>query len=149
MNKAEYHNPTPVVVALIPVLIERGSHRITKLLAVRRNIAPKIGELALPGGYQEIEPVLSALFREVKEETDLAISFQSEEALVLSTHDNSRILMFFIANPKLESEINFSFENDETQELCLIADSSALAFPLHEKAVKWFYKKMEKSREKN
>jgi len=92
MNKAEYHNPTPVVVALIPVLIERGSHRITKLLAVRRNIAPKIGELALPGGYQEIEPVLSALFREVKEETDLAISFQSEEASYLNNFMQPRII---------------------------------------------------------
>lgn len=143
MNQSAYKNPTPVVVALIPVLVERGSRRITKLLAVKRNIEPKVGELALPGGYQEIEPVLTALFREVKEETDLTISVQSEEALVLSTPDNSRILMFFIANPKLESEINFDFENDETQELCLIDADSLLAFPLHEKAVKWFYKKMD------
>jgi ADP-ribose pyrophosphatase YjhB (NUDIX family) len=143
-DPVKYENPFPVAIALIPVICSKPNSSNVKLLAVRRNIEPKIGAIALPGGYQEIESVSDATIREVKEETNIDITLKSEEALVLSTPDNKRILMFFVANNLNEKDVNLEFTNQETQELVLIDSSTKLAFPLHKKAVQWFYAKLNK-----
>lgn len=45
-----YKNPIPVVASLIPVVLNAVSE-VTGILIQRRNIEPKKGEWALPGGY--------------------------------------------------------------------------------------------------
>src|SRR5205814_8192464 len=55
-------NPIPVAVCLLPV--DGG------LLVIRRAIPPKVGELALPGGYVDLsETWQQAAARELEEET--------------------------------------------------------------------------------
>src|SRR4051812_47493065 len=65
----DFQNPTPVVVGLIPV----WSGDLIGLLLVRRAVEPRVGLLALPGGFLEIEPWRVGLAREVFEETGLVI----------------------------------------------------------------------------
>lgn len=147
----KFYNPTPVAVCLIPVKTQSG----IKILGVKRGIEPKKGELALPGGFQEIEDVIDCALRELKEETNtdmLAISglpkeqIFEEDCLVYTTPnpapDRTRNLMFFISKVVLnESDIDFNFKTPETEEVLLLDQNSAIAFPLHKKAIDWFYKK--------
>ena len=142
----KFYNPIPVSICLIPVL-DNGK---VFLLGIKRSIEPALGKIALPGGFQEIEPVLSAALREVKEEAgvDLEAMYPnhpellSSEALVLSVPANNRNLMFFKANVMLNKEdINFDFKSNESLGVFLIDENSELAFPLHKKAVDWFYGK--------
>lgn len=142
----KFHNPIPVSVCLIPVFDEEQGR--VQLLGVIRGVQPKKGEIALPGGFQEIEPVLSAGLREVKEETgiDLESLFPNHPellhpiALVVSTPDNRRNLMFFRANVMIKkSDIDFNFVGNEGERPVLIDLDTPLAFPLHKKAVDWYY----------
>ncbi|MBU1138714.1 MAG: NUDIX domain-containing protein, partial [Proteobacteria bacterium] len=62
-----YLNPLPVVVVLLP--LGRG------LVAVRRNIEPQKGTLALPGGYLDFgETWHQGASRELEEETGIHVS---------------------------------------------------------------------------
>lgn len=140
----KWDNPIPVAVALIPILT---NDQIVQLLAVKRNIDPKKGELALPGGFQEIEPISNALKREVFEECGLSIALDpSFDQLVLSTEPvPNRLLVFIVCKTLNEQDINFNFKDDknEIDGLFLVDKFSKLAFPLHEKAVKWYFSKLE------
>lgn len=137
-----------MVVALIPVVDEENGE--TFLLGLRRGINPKKGEVAFPGGFQEIEDVKEALIREVKQETgiDLNALAQREQerfpnltpvvaqALVYSIPNHTQNLMFFKTMETKKSDVNFSFKDSdgETEEIVLITRETRLAFPLHEKA---------------
>lgn len=137
----KFYNPIPVAVALIPV----NDNKIFKgFLGVKRGIEPKKGEIALPGGFQEIETIESALIREVQEECGLTVSINSSiQPLVSSSAPNpNRLLVFLVTDPVESSEINWEFSNAETEALVLIKEPDSLAFPLHTKAKNYFFEKL-------
>lgn len=139
----KYYNSIPVAVALIPVI----DNQIVKILAIKRNIEPKKGYFALPGGFQEVEDIHSSLEREVLEEAGLSVKIDPNfDQLVLSSNPiPNRTLIFFVCKEVNKEEINFDFKdsNNEVSEIALIDQFSSLAFPLHEQAVKWYYSKLE------
>lgn len=138
-----FDNALSVAIVLIPVYNDQYQ---LKLVGVRRGELPKIGELALPGGFQEIEQASEAGAREVEEETGMNVIIDdNHEVLILTTPDGRRNLIFFVAKAEAITAVDFNFKTKETLEVVLIDENTPLAFPLHEKAVKWFYNKHSKT----
>src|SRR5512134_771964 len=83
-----YLNPAPVAVMLVPV--DGG------LLTVRRAIPPRIGELALPGGFINLgETWQQAAARELLEETGVVVDPGAIGLhTVLSPPDGAFVLVF-------------------------------------------------------
>lgn len=121
-----YSNPIPVAVVVIPV-ISGG------IIVARRNINPKKGELALPGGFMETgETIEEAGCREVFEELEIKVKIKK----VLGVESNSvktNVLIFLEAEPVDESIIKDFTPNQESQEVKIIKESTPLAFPAHQK----------------
>src|SRR5512142_1460613 len=71
-GSTSFRNPLPVAVVLLPVIL---SPTQTGILAIRRGIPPRQGELALPGGFINYgETWQEAGAREVFEESGVQIS---------------------------------------------------------------------------
>lgn len=119
-----WRNPLPVVVVLAYVQ-GRG------LVLVRRDIEPKKGELALPGGYVDYgETWQEAASRELREETGLLAS--PEEMLlrdVLSSA-NRNLLIFCRVRTPFNTLPDFK-PNEEVSELVFIQAPTELAFSTH------------------
>jgi ADP-ribose pyrophosphatase YjhB (NUDIX family) len=133
-----YNSPTPVAVALIQV--EDGDE--IKILAVRRGIMPKIGELALPGGFvDQMEESNLAAVRETLEETGLVT--HAEDYSVVGTpritHNNNMLIFFKNKNVYPKSIMETLKLNSEVTEFALIDSNTPLAFPLHEEAVRDYF----------
>jgi len=134
-QRSTYLNPTPVAVVLLPV--DNG------LLLVRRNIEPRKGKLALPGGFIGLgESWQEAGAREVWEETGLKVEAgEIEDFRVLSAPD-STILIFGLATAKkTAADLQEFVSNAETSELAVIDMPQELAFPLHTQVVQEFFEK--------
>ena len=129
-----YSNPIPVSVILVPC--DNG------LLVIRRNIEPKKGKLALPGGFVEAgESWQEAGAREVKEECDISIDPSTIQGFMIkSTPDNRSILLFGLAEPIPPDAISRFQQNLEVTELKIIYQTEELAFPLHTLAVQKFFR---------
>jgi ADP-ribose pyrophosphatase YjhB (NUDIX family) len=100
------------------------------VLAVRRAIEPGYGQLALPGGYLNIDETWQAAgAREVFEETGVSIDPAGiREFAVRSTRDGS-LLVFGLAGPLADLP---PFQYDAETAECLVLNAPAdLAFPLH------------------
>jgi ADP-ribose pyrophosphatase YjhB (NUDIX family)/uncharacterized protein YndB with AHSA1/START domain len=125
-------NPVPVAVALIPYK--------NKLVGIRRGIEPFKGQIALPGGYIGTgETFIQALSRESQEETGILISDDSWSVFeVGDSLQSNRILIFGLTGEV--NEIDLNFKSDETEEIVLIDENTSLAFPLHQKTVKKYFK---------
>jgi ADP-ribose pyrophosphatase YjhB (NUDIX family) len=127
-------NPTPVAVILLPV--DGG------LYTIRRNIEPKKGMLALPGGYINLgESWQAAAARELYEESGVKIE-ASEVTLfnVLSAPDGT-VLIFGLANQRSAKELSSFVANEESTESAIITEPQELAFPLHSQVVREFFSK--------
>ncbi len=134
-------NPIPVGVTIVPV-VDGGR---TGVLVVRRNLPPKIGKLALPGGFlEEHEAWNIGAAREVREETGVEIDTDLEQLIWRSSSPRpNRLLLFCVAKPVDASEFP-SFEADaETQERGLIYGPDGLddefAFDLHVEATRKYF----------
>lgn len=130
-----YNSPTLVAVALVQVETERG----VELLGIKRNIMPKIGELALPGGFVDhMEEPKSAAAREVLEETGLVTT--AEDYTVFSdmkvTGSNNILVFMLNKNVYPESVMSSLTINSEVSEFALINCETPLAFPLHEESAR-------------
>jgi ADP-ribose pyrophosphatase YjhB (NUDIX family) len=125
-----YRNPTPVAVVLLPV----GDG----LLTIRRDIEPKRGELALPGGYIDYgEEWRHAAARELREETGIEIDpARVREYRVLSAPDGT-VLIFGLA-PGIAELPDFA-ANPECSEQVVIRESLPMAFPLHNQVVREYF----------
>ena len=136
-----YRNPTPVAVAVVPVL-ERPSSSKVGLLVVRRNLPP-IGQLALPGGFMECgESWQQAVARELREETGISVAAETPEDITIfhvdtSLHNNI-LLMFGLTNPVRYGDIKFT-PNSEVQEIKVLWEPEDLCFPTHTKIAKRFF----------
>ncbi|MBS2037731.1 NUDIX domain-containing protein [bacterium] len=119
-----FRNPTPVAVVIVPV--ESG------VLTVRRAIPPRIGQLALPGGFVNFgESWQEAGCREVLEETNLVITPEELTLLELISVPEGNLLIFCRAQPRQASQIDLSFRNEEVSELVVLTGPEELAFPTH------------------
>lgn len=149
----QYKNPTPVAVAIIPVEtkvaynIKGQDIELDINLAVygRRNIEPKLGMLALPGGFvNEMERLETGGKREVKEETGLEITEDEFKLFRSEITPNNRNLIFGITptrTPDIATTLEENWKNDEeirkeTQGFVIAGlNIPDAAFPLHQKAL--------------
>jgi ADP-ribose pyrophosphatase YjhB (NUDIX family) len=135
-------NPIPVAVALVP--IEHAGR--TGLLVVRRAIEPRIGMLALVGGFaEEHETWQAATAREVREESGVVIDATKLEPLWFTSTEPrpNRVLLFSIAAPLAAASIAPLAKNREVSERGAVFGPDGLqdvfAFPLHVRAAeRWF-----------
>lgn len=128
-----YLNPLPVAVAMLPIK-DQG------LLVVRRGIPPKLGELALPGGFIDFgETWQQACARELWEETQITVNPDVvQDFCVLSTPSN--VLVFGLLPAMDADELPAFTPTPETTERLIIPSAQELAFPLHTEAVARFFK---------
>ena len=137
-EETQFDNPKPVVVGLVPV---RLPDERVGLLTVRRAIDPGAGELALPGGYLEIESWQSGLSREVREEANVSIEPHLWRVVsVTSTPDNRRLLVFAECSQAIRHDRLPDFtSNDEVSDRVVISGLTRLAFPTHTSAADRFF----------
>jgi len=117
-------NPLPVAVALVPV----GEG----LLAIRRGIPPRLGAVALPGGFIELnESWQQAAAREVFEETQLVLDPASFRVFDVCSAPDGTVLIFGLTDPLESATLSAFTPTAETSERLVVADRMELAFPLH------------------
>ena len=135
-----FENPIPVAVTLIPVLHNNEIF----LLGVKRGIEPKIGEIALPGGYTDkMETIRIAAARELKEETTYILAPEDFELFDEHIAPNNRLLIFALSKNVVPSNaIDWNHSGPETEGLVLIDQETAICFPLHKKAIDRFFKEV-------
>lgn len=124
-------NPLPVVVALVPV---NGG-----LVVIRRNIEPRKGTLALPGGYLDLgESWQEGAKREVQEETGIDLS-GSEIRLYDVQNGLDDTLVIFGLTEQQPKEVLQPFTSAETQEVRLIDRPVELGFVMHTRVVARYF----------
>ena len=133
-TRISYLNPIPVVVLLQP--IDGG------LLCVRRGIPPRLGQLALPGGFLDInETWQQGAARELWEETGLRI--EPDEITVFDIlsppPSEGLVLLFGLARQRSGAELTGFTPNEEVKELTVIHGPTELAFSLHTQAVRQYF----------
>lgn len=140
-------NPTPIAVALIPVVRLEDPYRLGILIG-RRNHEPAKGLFGLPGGFQndtfEGETLLEAAAREVREEMGLdlrlgGLNYHYEYANPLQC----QTLVFFNYGPILTLGKDVDIGPCSASEECDFIDVAwspcELAFHSHTQALKiWF-----------
>lgn len=133
---AAYRNPLPVAVALLPVHAPHG----TGLLAVRRGIAPALGELALPGGFMEVgETWQEAVTRELAEETGITADPAAVRLADVLSDTEGHLLVFGLLPLRDHAGLPPFVPNTETTAVTLLTAPTPLGFPLHTQAADaWF-----------
>lgn len=127
-----YRNPLPVAVAVVPV----GS----ALLVLRRNIEPRKGQLALPGGYIEWgESWQQATARELLEETRLAIDPAGVTSFDLHSAPDGTLLVFGLTPPITPEQFHSAATTPEASELVLLEAPAEMGFPLHNRVVHRYF----------
>ena len=127
-----YRNPLPVVLILQPV--DEG------LLVIRRAATPRQGQLALPGGFIEVqESWQHAAARELREEAGVIVAPEViSEFGTRSTTDG--YLLVFSLGPHLRAADLTPFRpNREAEARLIITAPTDLAFPLHTEMVQQFF----------
>lgn len=135
-------NPLPVSVVLVPVEHEGD----TGLLVVRRAIEPRLGLLALVGGFlEDHETWQEGGAREVKEETGAVIDPATLTPLcfISSAPRPNRVLLFSVATPLPSAALPPFALSPETSERGLVYGPTGLdevfAFPLHVDAARRYF----------
>lgn len=123
-----YINPAPVVEILVPV----GEG----LLVIRRNIEPKLGQLAIPGGYMNMgETWQKGCSRELQEETGLVVRPEEITLFDVQTGSNGHLLVFGLAPCHDTLDVSRLKHDHEVSEITVIYQDhfqfEDLAFPTH------------------
>lgn len=136
-QRTTYLNPLPVSVVLIPV--DDG------VLLVRREVEPRKGMLAFPGGFIGMgESWQEAGAREVMEETGVTIDpAEIQDFRVLSAPDGT-VLIFGLAQSRTFAELPAFTPNNETSEMVVRAAPEELAFSLHSQVMQEFFARRKK-----
>ena len=123
-------NPLPVVVAMIKVFDDNGD---VGALIQKRDIEPKKGEWALPGGYINLgETWREALAREIKEEMgmDTNPGDYAEFSVHMGSQNNTILIFAEYLFDFMWDEIHFT-PNEEVSAIRMVSDSEELAFSSH------------------
>ena len=135
-GNTSYLNPLPVAVVLLPV--DQG------LVVIRRNIEPRKGALALPGGYIDLgETWQEAGQRELREETGIEIAGSEIGLYDVMNGLDGTLVIFGLAAQKPRSCLR-PFSSEETREVLLIRRPATLGFTMHTEVVARYF--AEKSR---
>jgi ADP-ribose pyrophosphatase YjhB (NUDIX family) len=131
-DSTHFLNPTPVAVMIVPV----GEG----VLTVRRDVPPHRGELALPGGFIDLEESWQeAATRELREETGLVADPTEVEVLDVLSAPDGTVLVFGRVPPHPPDAIDGFEPTRETSELAVVPEACELAFPLHTEILsRWF-----------
>ena len=132
-GKFSYLNPIAVAVGLVPV--DDG------LLLIRRTVAPRIGELALPGGFVNLgETWQEGCVREIEEETGLRIPAEEVQLYEALSAPEGMVLIFGLVSPRAAADLPPFAPNEETSECVIMREAAELAFPLHSQAAAKFWR---------
>ncbi|GAB3106299.1 NUDIX domain-containing protein [Streptomyces calidiresistens] len=136
-GRVRYRNPLPVAVALQPVLLPAGD---PALLVIRRDIEPRRGLLALPGGFVDHgEDWRGAVVRELFEETRVRAPADRVRLFDVMGADGDHLLVFGLLPPLAVAELPPDLPTEETTGRELLTGPRELAFPLHTRAAwAWF-----------
>jgi len=131
-RSVSYENPVPVACVLLPV--DGG------LLLVRRGIPPRVGELAVPGGYVDVgESWQHAGARELFEETGVRVDPAELRVFDVLSAPDGTLLVFGLAAPQKAADLPPFARTDETTERVVVTEPTALAFPLHTQVVAAYF----------
>lgn len=127
-----YLNPLPVAVMVLPVA--------EGLLAIRRDVEPHRGELALPGGFIDRgESWQQAAARELKEETGIVVDADDVRLFDVRSASDGTVLIFALGPPIDVSDVPPVEPTAETTEWLVIDRPQQLAFPLHTRVVAHYF----------
>ncbi|GAA3126654.1 NUDIX domain-containing protein [Streptosporangium carneum] len=131
-GNSSYLNPLPVAVMVLPV----GEG----LLVIRRDVEPRRGELALPGGFVDVgESWQQAAARELREETGVVVDADSVELFDVLSAPDGTVLVFGLG-PRLDAaDLPPMTPTAETTEWLLIDGARELAFPLHTRIAEKYF----------
>ncbi len=131
-----YKNPLPVGIAIVPISDIFGQ---VNLLAIRRNINPDKGKLALAGGFINFgETWEEGIVRELREETEIIYEAKDVKLETVRTSINKHLLIFGTLPQLNYDEINWKFNNDEVQEVVMIKDPNELIWQTHKEIASRF-----------
>jgi ADP-ribose pyrophosphatase YjhB (NUDIX family) len=136
-----YHNPKPVVVALIPVLSNDG--RLGLIIQQRRG-GPVVNGWALPAGYLETSDGdwRKGLARESLEEVN--VSLRPEKVRLTAVYSSTgglAVLIFGISETFRDTTLPRFLPNRECAARKVIYQPQKLCFPSHTKEVFKFFRR--------
>ncbi|WP_018683086.1 NUDIX domain-containing protein [Actinokineospora enzanensis] len=135
-EQTSYLNPLPVAVLLLPV--DDG------LLVVRRDMEPRRGELALPGGFIDMgESWQAAAARELREETGVVVDAAEVRLFDALSAPDGTLLVFGLAPGVARDALPPSRPTAETTGWELVDGPVPLAFPLHTTVVATYFERVQ------
>ena len=135
-----YKNPIPIVVAMVPVFTMPDSQ--CGWLIQQRNIQPKKGGWAFPGGYIDLgESWQQAAVRELQEEVGLITKPEDFVLYEVVNAANGNMLIFGIHVEGVKEEDIHFVPNEEVSNIQLITDpyKIELCFPTHNEQLRNYY----------
>jgi ADP-ribose pyrophosphatase YjhB (NUDIX family) len=127
-----YRNPLPVALALLPV--DDG------LLVIRRAASPRQGQLALPGGFIEVnESWQHACARELREEAGVNVPAELITDFGTRSTPDGYLLVFGLGPAMRSADLPSFRPNREAEARLVISAPAELAFPLHSEMVARFF----------
>lgn len=127
-----YRNPLPVALVLLPV--DEG------LLVIRRGAAPRQGQLALPGGFIEMnESWQQAAARELREEAGVVVPPEHMTDFGTRSTADGYLLVFGLGPQLRASDLTTFIPSREAAARLILTAPTELAFPLHTEMVHQFF----------
>lgn len=134
----QYQNPTPVAVAVTPVLKDG---EVVGVVGVKRSSVTGMGagKWALPGGYVDMgESAQQASLRELQEETSL-VPDGPTKVLDSAISSNGKTLLIFVETSPVNYEQLLSCQvSDECEQAGVLTKDSQLAFSTHQDVLEQF-----------
>jgi ADP-ribose pyrophosphatase YjhB (NUDIX family) len=134
-GRMAYKNPLPVAVLLLPL-------EPLGLLVIERGIEPRLGQLALPGGYVDWggESWQQAAARELREEAQVEVDPTGIRVFDVLSAPDGTILIFGQARPMPRAALPPFTPTNETRARRVIDGPQPMAFPLHTQVVEAFFR---------